>query len=219
MNDDERRQTRAFSAETVRDPGTRGRESDADLSGLHLVVGLNVIVRSAVHRVDERDVVDVLSGFREHLGHQLARLSHPLELEGARHQRTRVALTHMDITNAALVERLARIFHQPLFVVPEIDGARPAGHEERDHRLGARLEVRRLDRIRIGPERRRRARIRRCGRCQQSLLIQQIRESEAADAAARPEQKLATRPEISFVVMMHSVTSCREIRSGSAARV
>jgi hypothetical protein len=76
--------TGALGAETIRDPRTGARESHADLSGLHLIVRLDVVVRAAEHRVDERDVVDVLTEVRKHFRHELSALSVTLELERAR---------------------------------------------------------------------------------------------------------------------------------------
>ena len=208
-NHDERRQTRAFGAQTVRDPRTGARESHADLSRLHLVVRLHVIVRAAEHGVNERDVVDMLPEVREHLRHQLSALSVPLELERARHQRPGITLPDDDVAVNLVVERLPGVLDEAFLVVEEVHRAGTTAHEERDHRLRTRLEMRRLQCIRIVPQRLRRAGVGDFAAsrpCEFSML----RQRHAADAATGSPQKFTTRPEIFHVV--HGVTSCKGIR-------
>ncbi len=208
-NHDERRQAGAFGAKTIRNPRTGARESHPDLPRLHLVVRLHVIVRAAEHGVDERDVVHVLAEVREHLGHQFSTLSVTLELERARHQRPGITLPDDDVAMDLVVDRLARVLDEAFLVVEEVDRARTTAHEERDHRLRTRLEMRRLQCVRIVPQRLRRAGVGDFRR-EQPLRVEHVRERHAADATAGSPQEFTTRPEIFHVV--HGVTSCKGIR-------
>src|SRR5260370_31583646 len=71
------------------------------------------------------------------------------------------------------------------FVVPGIDGARPAVDEQPDDRLRPRAMVPRMRSERIGAERRRLA--------EQSLLVQKAGQRQHAEAAAGAAQEIATR--------------------------
>jgi hypothetical protein len=112
IDDHEGRQAGAFRSKAVADPRASGREAHTDLPRLHFVMRLHVVVRSAVHGVDERDFIDQLARLREHLGHQLAGLAHALELERARHERTGMALA-TDVAVHLVVERLSAHFTRP----------------------------------------------------------------------------------------------------------
>ena len=208
-NHDERRQAGAFGAKTIRNPRTGTRESHPDLPRLHLVVRLHVIVRAAEHGVNERDVVDMLPEVREDLRHQLSTLSVTLELERARHQRPGITLPDDDVAVDLVVDRLPRVFDEAFLVVEEVHRARTTAHEERDHRLRTRLEMRRLQCVRIVPQRLRRAGVGNFCR-EQPLRVEHLRQRHAADAATGSPQKFTTRPEIFHVV--HGVTSCKGIR-------
>jgi hypothetical protein len=99
------------------------------------------------------------------------------------------------IANHFFVERLAGPLRQPRLVVPEVYCAGTPGHEQRNHRFGSRLEMWRLQCIRVVAERLRIACRRRLSR-EQSLLLEQVRQGKPADATARLEEKIATRPEM-----------------------
>ena len=96
-----------LGAETIREIEP-ALGNHADLPRLHLVVRLHVVVRAAEHRVNERDVVDVLSEVRKHLRHQLSALSVALELERARHQRPGITLPDDDVAVDLVIDRLPR---------------------------------------------------------------------------------------------------------------
>jgi hypothetical protein len=101
----------------------------------------------------------------------------------------------VNIANHLFVERLAGPFGQPRLVVPQVDGARAAGHEQRDDRLGSRLEVGRSQCIRVIAEGLRITCRRRLG-SKQPLLIEEVRQRKPTDATACLEEKIATRPEV-----------------------
>ncbi len=77
-------------------------------------------------------------------------------------------------------------FDQVGLGIEQIDVARPAVHEQPDHALDARREVRRSGRQRIVLTRAFRTR-------QQSFVSQQARQSNRAQTASGAQQELATR--------------------------
>ena len=87
-------QARRLRAEAVGDPRPDAREAHADLATLHLVGRLDMVVRAAVERPDERHLVDLAGEVREDLRDLDAALPVPLELERARHERTGVSLAN-----------------------------------------------------------------------------------------------------------------------------
>jgi hypothetical protein len=91
------------------------------------------------------------------------------------------------------VDRLTRVLRQRRLRIERVHLAPAAAHEQRDHGGCAWLEMRRLRRVRIHADRG-------CGagvvRSQQAVTIEQIREREPADAAARSEEEFTPVPEI-----------------------
>ena len=60
--------------------------------------------------MNERNVVDVLADVGEDLRDQFSTLPVALEFERARHERTGIALPHVDVAVHFAVERLAGVF-------------------------------------------------------------------------------------------------------------
>ena len=107
LNHHVRRQARVLRTKPVGDPRTDAREPHADLSGLHFVGRLDVVVGLAVDRSHEGNLVDVSGDVREQVRHLEAGLAVFPELERARHQRPRMALAHDDVASDFAVERLS----------------------------------------------------------------------------------------------------------------
>jgi hypothetical protein len=81
-------------------------------------------------------------------------------------------------------QRLAGVFFQSGLGVEGVDVADAAAHEQGDYAFGARGEVRLFGRVRIEPDG---LRIAGCvvdSGSQQAILIQEMRQSQAAEAAA-----------------------------------
>src|SRR6184192_742661 len=77
---------------------------------------------------------------RKQIRHLDSRLPVPLEPERARHQGTRIALTHDHVAGDLAIERLTGVLGQRRLRVEGVDMADAAGHEERNHGGGARLK-------------------------------------------------------------------------------
>ena len=202
----ERRQAGRFRSQTVGHPRTHAGEPDVDLARLHFVGRLHVIVRASVDRSDDGQLIDVPADVRKNLRDLDAALAVLLEREGAGHQRAREALPHNHVARHFSVDRLAGVFRQRRFRIPRVHLARPAAHEQGNHRFRARREVRRLGRVRIdahgsGPARIITGNGRRAG--QQSLLLEQVRQREPADASAGSKQEIAAVPEVLRAFMRH----------------
>ena len=99
------------------------------------------------HRVDEGDVIDVLRRMRKKIAHPLATLAVLLELPLRSDDTSLVFLTtaalrlHLDRLTVERIERR--------LVVERVDVAGAAIHEEEDHALGLRREMRGLGGERI----------------------------------------------------------------------
>ncbi len=190
---DIRRQTRCVRSQSVGHPRADAREPQVDLTGLHFVRALHVIVRAPVDRSQERHPVDVAAQLWKELRHLDAALAVLLEGERARHQWARVSLTHDDVALHLAVDRLARVLRQRRLRIERVHLTPAAAHEERDDGGRAWFEVRRFRRVWIDADRGSRAGI---VRGQQIVAIEQIREGEAADAAARSEEEFTPVPEV-----------------------
>src|SRR5207245_10007366 len=118
---------------------------------------------------------------REYLRHPRARL--PVLLEGERtlHERAGIALPDDDV--AVTFERHPMIFLERRFVLEGVDMADAAAHEQRNHGLRLRREVRRLRSVRRVHVFWRRAIGLDAGR-QQLVSIEQVEERQPADAHA-----------------------------------
>ena len=132
VHDDKGRQAGAFGPKAVGDPGTHARKSHPNLTGLHFIGRLHVIVRAPVDRPQEGQLVDLGGEMRKELRHVHAALPVLLEREGARHQRAREALTDDDAAVHFAVERLSGIPRQGGLRVERVHLADPAAHEERN---------------------------------------------------------------------------------------
>ena len=152
-HDDVGRQAGRDRAQAVGDPRADARKSQVDLPGLHLVGALHVIVRPPVHRAQERDLVDVPAEVRKELRHLDPALPVLLEREGARHQRPGKSLPHDHVALHLAVDRLAGVLRQRRLRIERIHLAPAAAHEQRDDRGRARLEMRRLRRVRVHADR------------------------------------------------------------------
>src|SRR6185436_17803604 len=97
---------------------------------------------SAVDRVQERNVVNVLADVREDFRHLDAALPVLLEAERARHQRTGKSLADDDITLHLAVDRLARVFRERRLRIEGVHMTPAAAHEERNDGRRPWLEVR-----------------------------------------------------------------------------
>ena len=163
---------------------------------------LHVVVRLAVDRADEGDLVDFPRQVREELRDVDAGLSVPRELEGAAHERPRMALTHDDLAFA--LECVSVVPVEIRLRIERVDVAHAAGHEERNHGRGARLEVRFAGRDgRVG---RRRAAPARIGACsEQFLTVEEPGESDAAQSAAGLEQELPAGDKTPLALAVHTV--------------
>ena len=133
----------------------------------------------------ERQVVHHRAHVREELGDELAALAVALELERAAHERAGVALPHPHPAFAR--QGLAVVLFEHRFVVERVHVADAAAHEQRNDRLGARLEVwvprgrRRCDALCVAGS---------LGR-QQAFLLEHVSQRDAADALAGAEQEVA----------------------------
>jgi hypothetical protein len=191
----ERRQAGRFRSQPVGDPGTHAREPDVDLAGLHFVGRLHVIVRSAIHGSDHRELVHVLADVRENFRHLDPALPVLLERERAGHQRAWKALPDNHVSGHLAVDRFAGVLGERGFWIPRVHLAGSAAHEQRNHGLRAGREVRRLGRVRIHAHRGSAAGGVDTGG-EQSLLLQQVRQRESADASAGSKQEIAAVPEM-----------------------
>src|SRR5687768_8381426 len=128
----------------------------------------------------------MLGDVRKELRDLESRLSMAAELKRRRHQRTGMSLAH---DNVALPrERLSSVLLERGLGIECVHVANAAAHEQRDHPLGTRCEMRRLGSIwrgshRFGRTARRRA--------EQLVLPEEPRKSEAAQSAAAVEQEIA----------------------------
>ena len=154
---DERRQAGRDRAQAVGDPRADARKPEVDLAGLHLVGALDVVVGSSVDRAQERDLVDVPADGRKDLRDFDPALPVLPEGERARHQRARRTLPHDDVALHLAVDRLAGVLRQRRLGIEGIHLAPAAAHEQRDDGGRARLEVRRLRRVRVDADGGRRA--------------------------------------------------------------
>jgi hypothetical protein len=118
--------------------------SGEDESGVHLEQRRCVIVRNAVHRTDERNVVHHAADVREQFGHVHAALTVLLELPRRRQQATGMSLRHHNV--AFTGHRFAGAALQFRLGVEGIHLADAAITEDRDHRLGLGGKVRQLRR-------------------------------------------------------------------------
>ena len=196
VNDHVRRQARALRAKPVGDPGAEARKPHAGLPHLHFVRRLDVIVRLAVDRSHEGNLVGVTADQGKDVRHFDPGPSVFLELKRARHQRAGMALAHDDVAADLAVERLTGVFDQGGLGIERVDVTDASAHEQGDHRGRTWLEVWRFRGVRIGPDRCGTAR--RAGvaaiRRQQPVLIQQVGERQSAHAAARAKEKITSRP-------------------------
>ena len=99
-----------------------------------------VRVRLRLHRVDERDVVDMLRHVRQQRADHLAALPRRRERPGALHQVAVLALKRDKILFAR--QRLAVMLFQRRLVVPQIEMRRTARAEDLQHALRLRSELR-----------------------------------------------------------------------------
>ena len=178
------------------------------MPGLHLIGALHVVVRAAIDRAQERNLVDVPAEMREDLRDVDAALSVLLEREWARHQRPGEALAHDHVAAYFAVDRLTRILLQRGLGIERVHLAPAAAHEQRDDRRGAGAVVRRLWREGIHAGGRARTGIRLRGR-QDVVATQQVGERESTDAATRLKQELAAIPEVLTAAVRHRLTSGR----------
>src|SRR5215471_20725278 len=88
MTDARGGKARRGRSEAIGHPRSDAREAEIDLSRLHLVGALHVIVRSSVDRAQERDAVDVPAQVREQFRNLDAALTVFLEDERTRHERS-----------------------------------------------------------------------------------------------------------------------------------
>ena len=144
---------------------------------------------------------------REKLRDLDAALAVPLELERTRHERPRVALTHLNLAVDLALEGLSGVFPESWLRIEGVDLTDAAAHEERDNGSCARLEVGRP----------RCERVARYGStagfgCQQSICGEQVRQRESGDATSGLEEKIATGPEVLFHVVAHGITVGRGTR-------
>ena len=99
-----------------------------------------MIVRPAVDRAEEGELVDLSGEMRKELRYLDAALSVPLEAEGARHERAGKSLADDDASLDFVVEGLARVFRQRGLGIERVHLAHAAAHKQRDHRSGPRAE-------------------------------------------------------------------------------
>src|SRR6516225_5783912 len=154
--------------------------------------------------MNEGEVVDDGRNVREDLRDPGTRLPVLFKAEGALHQWPWIALPHLDVAFA--FHGHAVVFFKRGLVLKGIEVADAAAHEERDHRLGARLEMRSLGH---------QGRIRDTGGAyafggQQLLLAHQIDEGQAADTHAGLHPEFPPGDELSSSsVVAHAVRYVR----------
>ena len=199
VNHHERGQILILRPEPVRHPRAHAGEAHPDHPRAQFVVRLHVIVRLPVHGSQQRQFIHLRGQPREDFRHIHPALPVLLERERRRHQRPRVPLPHDHI--ALAFERLPGVFRQRGLGIESVHVADPAAHEQGDHGLRAGLEVRlfRGQRALYGRVRGARAPRR---RAQQTILIQQVSQAQAADTAAAFEQEIASRSK-SFHALPH----------------
>ena len=102
----------------------------------------HVIVGQALAGVNERQVIHHGRDIGEDLGDPCSGLPVLFEAEWALHQRPGIALANFDL--AFSLHRHAVVLLQRRLVLKGVQVADAAAHEQRDHGLCTRLEVRRL---------------------------------------------------------------------------
>ena len=184
VDHDEAREALVLRTETVGHPAADAGVAHQDRAGIPFVMGEHMIVRPAVARMNERQIVHHRPDVREQFRYELPGLAVALELERALHQRTGETLPDADPSLAR--QRLAVVLLEHRLVVERVDVTHAAAHEQGDYRLGLRAEMRvagrgrRLDALRV-------ARV--LGR-QQTVLLQHVRQGDPADSLACPEQEV-----------------------------
>src|SRR5206468_5759864 len=99
----------ALASQSVSDPGARTRKTGARDAGVDLVKRRHMIVRFAVERLDEREIVHVLRHVRIFFTYPRARLAVLLEAEGRLHQRPRISVEDIDLDALTVAFRQFRL--------------------------------------------------------------------------------------------------------------
>jgi hypothetical protein len=137
-----RGQALRFGAEAVDEPAPHRRATgDAGDAAVEVADRDFVAVVPGVHGAEQADIVHDAGGVREEFRDFGAALAVLLELPRAAEQFLARAVDEAEVDVPLVI--LAVVPGEFRLRVEEIDVARPAVHEQRDHRLGLRREVRR----------------------------------------------------------------------------
>ncbi len=132
-----------FRTQSVHHPGAHARTDEAGGAGVQEEGGRSMRHALGVHAVQEAEVVDVLVDVREQAGGPATRLAVLGIVPERFHQLLRRALAGLgDRARIRQVERLLVVALQARLVVEGVHVADPALHEQEDHALGARQQVR-----------------------------------------------------------------------------
>ncbi len=139
----------AFGAEAVGHPRAHARASGLDEAGVHLEERGAVVVALRVHAADHAQAVGMPRQIRINLRHVDSGLAVLRETIWALHGHVLRLAAHEGVLRFPNRDRLAVILRQRRFRIEEIDMRRSAIHEQEDHRLRFRREMRRARRERV----------------------------------------------------------------------
>src|SRR5205823_302634 len=178
-------QTLAFRTEAVSEPRAERGPPRLRKAGVHEPDGRFMAVDVRVHRADEGHVIHNAGEVGEEFGHFDPALAVLLKFPRAAEQFFGRAIDETESYLSRVI--LPATPGQFRFRVEQVDVARTAVHEERDHGAGARREQRNL-----GLEVKRLWLTGHAGRCgEEVFLSQQPREGDAAEAKRVAREKLA----------------------------
>ena len=184
----------ALTSQPVSNPRARARKAGPRDARVDLVKRRHMIVRFAVERFDEREIVHVFRHVRILFANPRAGLAVLLEAEGRLHQRPRISVEHVD------VDALPVALGEFRFGIEKVHRTRCAFHEQPDDRPGFRRIMRWTRGHRV--ERPRRLDV----GGQQTIALQQIRQREQAEARPGLFQEVAAVREclVATAVMAHN---------------
>ncbi len=188
VHHDEAGQVAVLAAQSVADPCAHAREAHAAEARVDFEQRRRVVVGFGKARVNERHAVDVFAHLRKNFRNPRTRLPALLELEGRPHQRAHLLGEEARVLVEAF-QLLAIALGQFGFVVPGVDLALTAVHEQPDDAFGLGRKVRGFGRH--GIDRQRRGSVGRV--CQQPLRLQHGGQRQQAGSGSGPGQELAAR--------------------------
>src|SRR5262245_26377277 len=172
LDSDEAWQVPILGPQPVNHPRSHARSNKSRSASECLQQRRAMIHAFAYHRTDDAQVVDAFAHVREEVADRDAALAAWLELPQRLHQRADRAVGERE--RAFDGQRLAVIAREALFRIEGVNRRRAAVHEQEDHALGFRFEMRRA--------RRKWVILRRCQSIE--FIGQQRRQAQIAEAAS-----------------------------------